>query len=720
MALDSRYIQMMPLMQQIWDRDLNIPLAGGVVYFFEDENRTIGKDVFAIEGSFPDYTYVNLGSVLTLSAIGTFVDHSGNNIIPFLYPFTGTPAQNTGIVENYFVQVYSAGGVTNGIFQFSAQGLPFASSSAFPGNSASTSENVISNPQFVEVSFNPLQNPVTISTNGTGFVTQIAPDWSIITNGTGTFQIAQIPVASVTITNPSYVLQITNITGYSGPLILNQTLVNSSRTFANQLVSGLFIAASTDNGQYTLTMSYVPSATGLPQTICAGTTLTTGYVEISNSVPVLISPPNTGAAPSATVSIQISIPVNANVRISSVQLCAVSNAGEIVAYLEESSARQEDHLFHYYKNSILIQPKSSILTGWNFPLNPWQFNNSAGISPGSGSYTADQTIVSMENNGSLTISALPTYGFLSITPVALATQQRFALIQYIDPSSALPNWGFPVSSIVNAYITTSLSTSLKIKMRLIWSASLPSAVDPIASWGSVDPIFTSQWTAITPPLDPVYTVTTNVSIMPNYAFNNIQLPAAATAGGGTLGIVIYAITPLGATDVLNFPQISLVPNEFGLDVNAQTYDTVLRECQFYYEKSYAQNAIPGTPSAVSAGGCLLAQQHAVTVSSNTVLQAGSFGFPFKNICRTKAPTVLLYSPITGTLGNVRGEVSTVSTTGTADITVSGNWTQLELSSTGTTFSSMGSGQFVSTAGTTFQDATIIYHYTRDGRLGLVA
>jgi len=48
---------------------------------------------------------------LVLSDVGTYQDSLGNNIVPYYFPFTGTPADNTGTQELYYITVDSAGGV---------------------------------------------------------------------------------------------------------------------------------------------------------------------------------------------------------------------------------------------------------------------------------------------------------------------------------------------------------------------------------------------------------------------------------------------------------------------------------------------------------------------------------------------------------------------------------------------------------------------------------
>lgn len=115
MALDTRYIPLNFLQQYFVDIATGLPLAGGIVTFYKDQARTQLKDIFQISGTPPNYTYTALPNPLTLSANGTFVDASGNDISVYAFPY-----DSAGAVELYFVTVYS----NLAVFQFSREGLP--------------------------------------------------------------------------------------------------------------------------------------------------------------------------------------------------------------------------------------------------------------------------------------------------------------------------------------------------------------------------------------------------------------------------------------------------------------------------------------------------------------------------------------------------------------------------------------------------------------------
>jgi len=125
MALDSHFVIASDLQSLLRDKDTGLPLRNGVIYFWKDAARSEPKDVYKLSGSPPDYSYVNIGSQINLTAAGTISDNENpaNDIILYYFPYEGTP-DNPGDVELYYVQVYSEGGTTSGVLQFTRQAWP--------------------------------------------------------------------------------------------------------------------------------------------------------------------------------------------------------------------------------------------------------------------------------------------------------------------------------------------------------------------------------------------------------------------------------------------------------------------------------------------------------------------------------------------------------------------------------------------------------------------
>src|SRR5580693_7123038 len=100
MSLNRQYVTAPSLQEYFVDKDSGLPLSGGFVYFYVDTARSVLKPVFEQTGSPPNYTYSVLPNPVTLSAVGTFQDASGNDIIPYYYPY-----DSFGDVQLYFIEV---------------------------------------------------------------------------------------------------------------------------------------------------------------------------------------------------------------------------------------------------------------------------------------------------------------------------------------------------------------------------------------------------------------------------------------------------------------------------------------------------------------------------------------------------------------------------------------------------------------------------------------
>lgn len=120
------------------DKTTGLPLRSGTVEFFKDNERNEHKTVYKLSGSPPDYGYTPLvNNPIELTGIGTFADDTGNDIIPYFYPY-----DDEGNVQLYYVKVFDK----DGVFQWDRQGWPnFASS----GQDAADFVNYIPNGQFL-------------------------------------------------------------------------------------------------------------------------------------------------------------------------------------------------------------------------------------------------------------------------------------------------------------------------------------------------------------------------------------------------------------------------------------------------------------------------------------------------------------------------------------------------------------------------------------------
>lgn len=590
------YVPFFNLETVFLDKDTGLPLSNGVVSFYQDSDRNNYLDVYQITGTSPSYTYTALQNPMTLSISGTFVDINGNPVVPYAQVVDLTD----GTLQTYYVTVYSSGGV----FQEAIENTPYVPGGVTPVDQLQSTDNLISNPQFVLVNFNALSG-YTYSLSGTGISTPVAPDWNMLTSGSGTLTVSQTqPTSDADVTNPPYALQINGSSGFGSTITLAQRFNHSPRLFSGQDIS--FSMTVAVNMATTISVNYTPSD-GTPTVIISAAALVGdgNFYLVQGNVTI----PATSSDPASTGYVEIDIILNTGItyQITSVQFLGASVPNVDIPFQEISYERQVDQLFHDYKYSLMILPKEDILTGWNFGLNPWQFTSTSSTTVASKCvYTADQTIIYQQNGASQVAVGQASYALNNGFQVkAVTNTNQFALIQYIDPTTIASYWQTTVSTLVRAQIETSHASVVNFKLRLIYRSTLPSQIgttEPISSWSSGgDPVFSSGWTAITPPADPVYTLTTGfstLSLFPEYVFNGMTLPAA-TSANMTLGIVVYTIANMSSTstaDTITFQSISLVPNSFAIDTTPMTFDQSLRRCEFYYEKSYPNGVLPGSGS----------------------------------------------------------------------------------------------------------------------------
>jgi hypothetical protein len=529
--------------------------------------------------------------------------------------------------------------------------------------SAGFGENQTTMSQFSEVLFS---GTLHITTAGTYHV---AAGWDLVLTGTGTADITQVPIAGDQnfINNPSYALGL-NLNGWSTANLV-QRFNHYGDIWASTLLSGIpnqdgyismSITAQAVTSIYTpITFIYRPSSGGDITISSVPGTINTGSYQVYDQTKLLTPSLNSDTSATAFVDIVIQLLGTGNMLISNIQIVGQEvDHGSAVplspVYQQQTNERQIDHLFHYYRDSLVFQPKDTILTAWNFPLNPFQFVPTAIttiVNPTQ--YVADQTILHQEAASQIA-SGMATnadrFGLL-VTPVAAATTTKFALIQYIDDSTTNPYWGYKLSALVRLRFNSTNNTTVRFKMMLMYRLTLPptlSASDPIAGWAGDNLSLAAGWTAIKPLNDPIYSISHSSSTADlSYAFNGFQLP---TASSDTmfLAAVFYTVDPMssaGTKDFFVIDKISLVNNDFAIDTQPQTFDDVLRQCQFYYEKSY-DTTVPVTTSTLVG----IINKVQIGDQSNSVGYPGPFQFEFSTVKRA-IPLFQFYSAV-GTPGNV--------------------------------------------------------------------
>lgn len=594
-------------------------------------------------------------------------------------------------------------------------------------NSSSSQENQITNPQFINVDFtiqpsvDAVNKSLSIKTAGTY---QIGPDWFLTLTGSGTATVSQIIYSGDQNTTsdptPPYSLKI-NTNGWT-TAVLYQRFNDVGAIWSNTFISMSILARSDNDVASPVTLNYAPSSPGTLVPITSAP-LSTGAFQIVQGVIALPTSTNTTLNNLAYVDMQIVIAPTGVIELSDVQVMGQNSLlpTNFVVAPDETPARQLDHEFHYYANSLITQPKDSLLTGWNFPLNPFQFKTTSVTTISAAcSYIADQTILYQTVTSSVASGKASFANNSALQIQAVGASNIFALIQYIDPSTIQPYWGSILSSLVKAKLISAVSpTIVKFKMRLIYRTSLPStlsASEPIASFDTNgDPVFSAGWTALKPLNDPAYVLGSSLD---RYSFDSFQMPANSSATM-TLGIVVYTTSSMSTVtpDACIFEEISLVPNQFAIESNPKTWDQTLRECQFYFESSYEKGVIPGTVSSLSQ---YQVDQTIVFDSGDYNLYAEVFDIQYKNVKRGIPSSITLYSPSSGTSGDIDVGIYKQAVLTEEQAVVSVNWSPITIGTKSVQYAPTGIGLLVAAPAAITDGASgyARFQYLIDSRLGV--
>jgi hypothetical protein len=722
---NANYYAMFPLQETIWAKDGTGPLAGGIIEFFSDPAFTVPKDVYEQSNQAP-YSFVNIGPTLILSGIGSFVDNSGENFIPMLYPWSLPPTNvdAPGDYQPYFIRVYSSGMILEfTVTQWPPNNWSINNTAA---SSSGITTNQITNPQFPEMSFT---GTLVTALSANTITVPFAPGWFITASGTGNMTLLQNALSLQTPSEAPYSIDITLDAGVSA--IMYQRIYDSPRLFAGNFVSGYFEAASPANSNIFLTMTYKASDNLIaPILITSGTTSGTAYTEIKGSV-LIPSTVASADAPPGYVDIQIAIPAGIRVQITSVQLLAVELVTDIPAFEQISVPIQQSLLYWYDRSPLMYKQIPSYLVGWDFPLNPAQpLGSTVGVqSLGTNTsyYAWDQTIIYQTQTAAVSV-ARNTSGAMELT---MAKTDQIAVIQYLDQTQAREILEQPMC--VNVCGSSSASTKLAVSLWYTKAVTLPdiktgSSLSIVASldangvpggtnetWIQVPRGKLGNGYATLAPL----TVTGYTSIpLSGWALESHTEAALATYFAIVIGTPSVA---LGAT--ISLESVSLQSGTIATRPAPQTEDEVLRECEYYYEKSYDNdqyaNAVSG---AVTSVGAIIAPQQVSASVGGYAMYAAPFSLTYNTIKRaTPSITTLVLYSTSGVINSVLAAASdsTTITPSTSD-QVSTFWTGTYGTKT-TNFTNSTASSVQSTPGAvaTGIHGWIKFQYVVDCRLGVI-
>lgn len=731
MAIDRSYIPAFSLEAVFRDKDTGEPLANGTIDFFQDNDRVQRKAVYQITGTSPNYTFTPLPNPMTLSIAGTLVDGSNNPVVPYFLPFDAQ-----GNAEYYYVVVKNSGGVE----QFTRESVPYIPNLSGDDEGTTNYSNQISNPQFVEVLFNETDPSFTYTFSGAAnTAVPLAPDWDLVVSGTGSVIVSrQKPAGTQNLaTKPPYLLQIQS-TGSITLLQLRQRLHGSPNLWAENNISSR-IFGRTNGADAQITMSYVNTA-GTSQQLLQGTfTLADGYTILPGNV-LLNASADSATAPSAYIDIVIDLPTSIEVQISSIQVVFTGETVVSVPYVQTTQNRQLDQLFNYYKPLLEYKPIQSLLTAWDFPLNPAQ-DGVIGTINTTAKYIWDQTIARAHTHNVSYARSSRTSGLQCTTT---NTNDAFYILQYLSGAQAKKILGTKLSVNVNAYKTAAGDdvTCRVYLYRGSSAANIPSLSTTIGTIAA-DGTFTltaANWTEI--PRAGLKTPSATLNVVSNdndinndndYGFNNWEITDNTEISDTDKFAIVVTFAYVDTSTVITVDSISLVPGNIPTRPAPQTADQVLKECEYYFEKSYNQGST--IPSAATAGSILKQMLINPTGSISVTIKGKSFSFDYLNAKRAE-PNITFY-PVQGTLtaNNLtvfvyRDGSALAASAGSnpQNIALSGNFTKTNFGNgrkraeyrTLKTSAVNNIASFTASSATRADDeAFIMFHYVANARLGVV-
>lgn len=602
-------------------------------------------------------------------------------------------------------------------------------------------DNQITNPQFENINF---ESPYTYTQGLSGsYVVQFAPGWELVLEGQGTTVFTQLELNGTDDIqgSPPYAIRINN-NGWDSALI-RQRFSQNGAIFA----SGAISMSATVRGSVTvqqLTFSYNPSSPGTPVEILTATNVPVGSFTVLKGAVNLPASSNTSTGDAAYVDMVIQLEGTGIMDITNVQVLGQSlplpvdfvASTDIPLFIEQTIERETDLTFHYWKDQLIQKPIPSWLIGWDFPLNPAQTGDTvaaAAIGANKSQYVWDNTIVFQSVDSGVGVSR-GSNGELLLT-AALTTQM--GVIQYIEQKKAREILNNAIAMNISANcgsgtvpVTVSLWYTTDVSLPVISSPTYNSIV------GTLDPngkpaTFNGNWTEV-PRINGISSILTLVPQLSNNFTDNMlsgwNLEGIADVTTATYMAIVIGTASVTAANTISINSISLCSGDIATRPAPQSPDEVLRECQYFYEQSYAPGTAPATATDV---GMKFAIFPFSTDGSSTDLYINTFQVDYKQTKRID-PSVKFYTPA-GTPDKVK--IVTYKGDGTIPAPNSGSnpieepiggvapppvWTAVGASVDGVIMrpsvitNSMG---FLTTEDD--RHGELNYHYVADARLGVI-
>lgn len=580
---------------------------------------------------------------------------------------------------------------------------------------ALASSNQVSNPQFSLVNFN---GTYTLSATNPDPI-EIAPNWVLELSGTGTVTINKVALndSNENPSNAPYALQLT-LTGWSlDGVFLRQRFEQNGMLWANKFVSSTLTAKLNGPPQSIRATLVDSNGTTLGQVLTVPAVNQewnefTGYAELAATT-------NPDTPPAAYIDYRLIFPQNVDIYVTSIQL--VVQEDELQPSFEQDSInRQIDHTFNYYNDKLQYKPIPSFLTGWDFPLNPFQFGETGLTVTTTAGYKCDQTIMYTDSATPLTIARIPETGSLAVTSTQV--NQGFYLMQYLSGAQAFELTLSRLSAYINCYQLNNSGAVCRVYMFMSETIGtipiLPTSIGTVNSSGEFT-LTAANWVPI--PLingfSRQFTLsgTNEINEVSLSGFDGSSLFGSSTSGN--FAIVVTFGVPISGTQVV-INSIGLMAGDIATRPAPQSKDEVLRECEYYYEMSYGVGGLVGTAVTENRLSRVMITGISSPFGSGYGLIATPFGVEWK-IPKRVNPNFSIYSPTTGIIDTVTLSGTNAGVPHSNEITFPTFFTLAAKSTKAADWTGLTAPGYMFSATVGLVNGSIKFQYTADARLGIV-
>jgi hypothetical protein len=612
MTLDPRYVLQQDIDSYFVDKLTGLPLAGGEVWFFHDNNRNSLKSVYQLTWAPPNYTYTPMSNPVILNAGGSYSSNGVNNVAIYYLPFDANDN-----IDLYYVAVFKAGQGPMGVPQLTREAWPNTFAQAGGDVADNAPVNMLSNPEFADVNFDTAV-PLVITIAGivANQDYDIAPSWKlrVTTTGAATITVSRDNVTGTQklANNPSYILNVTGGANVSNILLVQRLYNDASIWSANSTNQFGYVASTLCTGpaSSSVTMTYSPS-NGTAQQLMSVTNNTGTYKSYTNTVQ-LIPGTNTDNSTTGYVDIILTLPAASLIRLSTIQCIGMHTSVLDVPYDQSPVNRQRDHLAHYYKPQLAYKPIPSYLVGWDFPLNPAQHGTTfaaPAIGANKSQYNWDQTIVFQSIDSSIGVSR-GTSGGLVLT-ATLAGQ--VAVIQYLDAVEARKILHDKMAVNIDGFTDVVGGIRGKVTLWATAEAALPniaagtnnSIVATLDASGKPATFNGINWVEVPRNLGdasftlPVASATNDNS--QDIMLNGWDIKNAVPTNTATFFAIVVGFANLTITHTITLNSVSLCAGDIATRPAPKTIGETLLDCQRYFYSTFGYGVAPVQNAGINTG-----------------------------------------------------------------------------------------------------------------------